>query len=229
MPGSFTLPLTSPTSSSSTTPNFFNLLFGSGPGNTGIVGSLGDLTQAGLAAYLQDILFGQLQNIYGNSQDVYNLQKTAAQNAQSPGYLNSNIQQLAGPLFSNVMGQVATQTPQLQKQLVSSVWNSQAPTLASAGLSTSPGMATAILGNALAPYQMQEQQFAANTAMNTLGLSNSDITGGFSAPFGIGSALAGYIPNTGSFDSTGGFDAGSLVSGLGQSLAPLFTGSSGTP
>lgn len=212
-----------PGSSSS---DLLSLLFGSGAGNTGIIGSLGDLTQAGLGAYLQDILFGQLQNIYGNSQNVYNLQTTAAQNAQNPAYLNSAIQQLSGPLFSSVMGKVANQTPQLSKQLVSSVWNSEAPTLAGAGLSTSPGMATGILGNALAPYQMQEQQLAANTALGTLGLGNSDITGGLSAPFGIGSALAGYIPNTGSFAGTGGFDAGSLLSGLGQSLAPLFTGSS---
>lgn len=213
----------------SSTPNFFNLLFGSGAGNTGILGSLGDLTQAGLSAYLQDILFGQLQNIYGNSQNVYGMQTTAAQNAQNPAYLNSAIQQLSGPLFSNVMGKVSNQTPQLQKSLVNSVWNSEAPTLAGAGLSTSPGMATGILGNALAPYQLQEQQLAANTAMGTLGLGNQDITGGFSAPFDIGSALAGYIPNTGSFSDTSGSSLGSLISGFGQSFSPLFTGSMGTP
>lgn len=226
--------------------NLFTTLFGSaGQGAGGLLGDIGSLVDAGMMAYLTDVLFNR-------STDVYNMQTQAAKAAMNPsqtvanasafanpllGSLPGQISNLTTPILNDLPGQIANLTTPLQNELVQNVWNQAAPTLAASGLSTSPGMATAILGQGLAPYSEQNLQMANADVMNTLGMSsqnvmnllnqgaNSSMTG-YQFPFEIGSALAGYTPFAGNLTGNAG-NPFSAISGIASGLSGLF--GTGTP
>lgn len=76
-------------------------------------------------------------------------------------------------------------TRQLSPQLVQSVTRNVMPSIAARGLATSGPMTEQIVGEALAPYQMQEQQMA-----------QQQVLSGLQAPFSVGSGLAGQYPES---------------------------------
>ena len=106
--------------------------------------------------------------VIGATQAPYNLQMQAARTGMNPMQLTSLINQA---------------TQQLSPSLIHAVTRATTPSIASRGLATSPGMSQQMVAEGLAPYQMQEQQLAANTVM-----------GGMQLPFGVGSGLAGEYP-----------------------------------
>ena len=107
--------------------------------------------------------------VIGETQAPYNLQMQAARTGMNPAALTSLINQ---------------STRQLSPELIHAVTRATTPSIASRGLATSPGMSQQMVAEALAPYQMDEQQLAANTVM-----------GGMNLPFGVGSGLAGQYPS----------------------------------
>jgi hypothetical protein len=75
-------------------------------------------------------------------------------------------------------------TRQLSPQLINSVTRATTPGIAERGLATSPGMSQQIIAEALAPYQLQEQQMA-----------QTDVFQGMQIPFSVGSGVAGGYPS----------------------------------
>lgn len=128
-----------------------------GGGAGGIQGLLGQLlTLAGSA--------GQL----GAEAGPFNLQMQAAETGMNPQAEAAGIGALTRPL---------------SRQLVNAVSRATAPSIASRGLATSPGMSQFITSEALAPYALQEQQLAQNQYQF-----------GQRQPFGVGSGVAGQYP-----------------------------------
>jgi len=102
---------------------------------------------------------GTIGNIEGNNTKNSVLQQqmdyTKQLQAMTPTQLASGIQQLQQPLSAN---------------LTNSVGNTVQGQLAERGLSQAPGIYGSSLAQALAPYQLQEQQLATNAYLQKLGL-----------------------------------------------------------
>lgn len=130
------------------------------PGNNGPVGDA----------------LAQLFSLFGTQQAgsaakaPYNLQMQAANESMNPATMNARIGAFTKPLSN---------------QLVGSIMRSTAPNIAARGLATSPGMSQQIDAEALAPYEMQEQQLGSRNAFESLQPS-----------FQVGSELAGSYPET---------------------------------
>jgi hypothetical protein len=105
------------------------------------------------------------------------------------GYQGYNIlqqQQNAANLALNpnaMANQILGYQQPLQQNLLNSIMENIGPTIAAQGLGTSPGMTEQILGEALGPYQMQEQQMATNLASQ-----------GVMMPYELGAGGAGWFP-----------------------------------
>jgi hypothetical protein len=120
---------------------------------------------------MQQILQALLApSVIGSLQAPYNLQMQAANIGMNPAALTSRINQA---------------TRQLSPELIHSVTRATTPSIASRGLATSPGMSQQMIAEALAPYQLQEQQMGQQAVM-----------GGMQLPFGVGSGLAGQYPES---------------------------------
>jgi hypothetical protein len=89
--------------------------------------------------------------------------------AQNPAAMMERIRAFEQPLSQN---------------LIHSVIRDINPNIAARGLATSPGMTQQITAEALAPYEMQEQQ-------QGIGLTEQ----GLGYPFQLGSGAAGWLPN----------------------------------
>jgi hypothetical protein len=145
----------------------YNLPFGYQPDILSIPSSvsqaLGLPDSASMLAALGLVGFGAQQgyNILQNQQSATNLA------------LNPNA------MANQILGY---QQP-LQQNLLNSIMENIGPTIAAQGLGTSPGMTEQILGEALGPYQMQEQQIATNLASQ-----------GVMMPFQQGAGGAGWFP-----------------------------------
>lgn len=103
---------------------------------------------------LQDNLAAILGTQAGISgfQLPYNLEKQAATTSMNPALMNQRINQFTRPLSQN---------------LIHSVTRAVAPSIAERGLATAPGMSEQITAEALAPYELQEQQQGENLAQST--------------------------------------------------------------
>ena len=101
-------------------------------------------------------------------QQPWNLQMQAANTGMNPTLLNERIQSLTRPM---------------NQSLIKSVTRATNPGIAEAGLATSPGMSQQITAEALAPYQVQEQQMGQNAAFE-----------GMQPAFQVGSGAAGEAP-----------------------------------
>jgi hypothetical protein len=118
----------------------------------------------------------QLMTMMGGLQEqdilkqAWDRQSQAANIAMNPGMMNARIGQFLQPM---------------SKQLISGVTRATMPNVNMAGMGTSPGMATQMVSQALAPYQMQEQQQAQNMALGTLNV-----------PFQMGAGAAGGYPSS---------------------------------
>ena len=110
----------------------------------------------------------------------YNMQMQAAQTAMNPNAMMARYGQFFRPL---------------SKQLTNEVTEAAGPSIAARGMATSPGQVSRMLGEALAPDVMQEQNQAMNAAMGSMQM-----------PFNIGSGVAGQYPSSlaGMGQSTGG-------------------------
>jgi len=141
---------------------------GGGLGGAGFGGAGGGLAAGGggLLSALAMLLGGT--SALGATAAPYNLQMQAAKTGLNPSAMASGINQLARPLSKN---------------LISSVSRAAAPGIEGAGLATSPGMSEYITAQALAPYELQEQQ-----------LGESAYLAGQRQPFGVGSGIAGEYP-----------------------------------
>jgi hypothetical protein len=109
---------------------------------------------------------------YGGYQGYNALQQQlAAMNfAQDPAAMMQRIRAFEQPLSHN---------------LIHSIMRDINPSIAARGLATSPGMTQQITAEALAPYELQEQQLA--TGLTTQGLQY---------PFMLGQGAAQWLPNT---------------------------------
>jgi hypothetical protein len=123
-------------------------------GGSGLIGQLMTLLGAG----------GQL----GAEGQVFGQQEQAAQTGLNPQAEARGINQL---------------TKKLSPTLINAITRDTAPSIAGRGLATSPGMSQEITAEALAPYQLQEQQLAQNQYQF-----------GQRQPFGVGSGAAGGYP-----------------------------------
>jgi hypothetical protein len=112
-------------------------------------------------------LFGGLA--LGAEKAPYDLQMKAARLGMNPAALSSLINRT---------------TRQLSPQLIHSVTRATTPGIAERGLATSGGMSEQIIAEALAPYQLQEQQMAQNQVFQGMGY-----------PFQVGSGIAGGYPS----------------------------------
>lgn len=110
-------------------------------GGTGVLGTIGNI-QANSA---RNQVLGSEQKL---TQNYTNL-------ANDPSKVAAGIAQLQAPLSQG---------------LVSSVGNTVQGQAAERGLSTSPGIYSTMLSQALAPYQLQEQQLASDAYFKSLGL-----------------------------------------------------------
>jgi hypothetical protein len=103
------------------------------------------------------------------------------------GY-NALQQQLNAMNFAQnpaaMMGRIRAFEQPLSQNLIHSVMRDINPSIAARGLATSPGMTQQITAEALAPYEMQEQQQA-------IGLTGQ----GLRYPFELGSGAAGWLPS----------------------------------
>ena len=110
----------------------------------------------------------------------YQMQLQAAKTAMDPGAMMARYGAFYRPL---------------SRQLINEVTSAVGPSIAERGMSTSPGQISRMLGEALAPEVMQNQQQAMNAAMGTMQL-----------PFNIGAGVAGEYPSSlaGMGTSTGG-------------------------
>jgi len=103
------------------------------------------------------------------------------------GY-NTLQQQLNAMNFAQnpaaMMGRIRAFEQPLSQNLIHSVMRDINPSIAARGLATSPGMTQQITAEALAPYEMQEQQQA-------IGLTGQ----GLRYPFELGSGAAGWLPS----------------------------------
>jgi hypothetical protein len=128
---------------------------GAASGAQGMLGQLMTLLGAGSATGIEGNVFGQ--------------QEQAAQTGLNPQATARGINQLTKPL---------------SRQLINSVSRASAPGIEGAGLATSPGMSQQITAQALAPYELQEQQ-----------LGQSAFEAGQNRPFSVGSGAAGGYPS----------------------------------
>ena len=147
-----------------------------GPYSFGSGGSPNPSGAGGDAGGMGDIL-SQLAMLFAGKQGIntlqqpWNLQMDAAKTGMNPALLNQRIQAMTKPL---------------SHQLVQSVTRATTPGIAEAGLATSPGMSQQMIGEALAPYQLQEQQLGQQAAFQ-----------GMDMPFKVGSGAAGGYPSAG--------------------------------
>lgn len=149
------------------------------PGNNGPVGDA----------------LAQLLSVFGSSkatsatQAPYGLQMDAAEQSMNPATMNARIGAFTKPLSN---------------QLVGSIMRSTAPNIAARGLATSPGMTQQIDAEALAPYEMQEQQLGSSNAFRS-----------FEPSFQVGSGTAGSYPESeaGLYALLARFAQGGMASG----------------
>lgn len=142
-----------------------------GGGSDNLLLSLLGLGGQGYMEYLLSQLLGNSQGVFNQQQNqanqiwnteqgqigqIFPMQEAAAMEGLSPTVLSSAITAATKPLSSNLVNSVMDYTV--------------GPALAKSGLSESPGMATSILGQALAPYQQQEQQMAEQAVLQGLQL-----------------------------------------------------------
>ena len=85
-----------------------------------------------------------------------------------------------------LMQRIKAMTQPLSQQLIKSVTRATTPEIAEAGLAQSPGMSQQITAEALAPYELQEQQMGQQAAF-----------GGLSLPGQVGAGAAGAYPSAG--------------------------------
>lgn len=106
----------------------------------------------------QDNLQQQLASIFGTEAGISALngpagmEKKIADISMNPQLLNQRIAQFTKPLSQN---------------LIHSVSRAVAPSIAERGLAQAPGMTDQIIGEALAPYELQEQQMGTNLALQS--------------------------------------------------------------
>lgn len=125
----------------------------------------------------------------------YQLQLKAAQTAMDPSAMMARYGQFYRPL---------------SKQLINEVTEAAGPSIAARGMGTSPGQVSRMLGEALAPYEMQQQQQAMNAAMNTL-----------SAPNNIGTNAGGdYLPTMFNMGQTMGAPMNELLNYIQNQQKP---------
>jgi hypothetical protein len=138
---------------------------------------------------MQDIL-SQLAMLFEGVQGInavkkpWDLQMDAAKTGMNPALMNQRIQAMTRPL---------------SQQLVKSVTRATTPGIAEAGLATSPGMSQQMIAEALAPYQIQEQQMGQNAAFQSM-----------TPAFQVGAGSAGLYPSA-------GVDLVELMKMMGQS------------
>jgi len=125
--------------------------------------ALGLPDSASILAALGLVGFGAQQGY-----DILQQQQNAANLALNPNAMANQI--------------LGYQQP-LQQNLLNSIMENIGPTIAAQGLGTSPGMTEQILGEALGPYQLREQQIAANLASQ-----------GVMMPYELGAGGAGWFP-----------------------------------
>jgi hypothetical protein len=128
---------------------------GGAPGGSGLIGQLMTLLGAGAATGIEGNVFGQ--------------QEQAAQTGLNPSAIGKGINQL---------------TKKLSPTLINAITRDTAPSIVGRGLATSPGMSQEITAEALAPYQLQEQQ-----------LGQQAFVEGQNMPFKVGSGAAGGYPS----------------------------------
>jgi hypothetical protein len=140
-------------------------------GGFGQTGGANPMQTGGGVNPMQQLLYALLgPTAIGATQAPYNLQMQAANIGMNPAALTSRINQA---------------TRQLSPELIHSVTRATTPSIASRGLATSPGMSQQMIAEALAPYQLKEQQMAQQTVM-----------GGMQYPFNVGGGLAGQYPSS---------------------------------
>lgn len=113
-------------------------------------------------------LFGTQAGI-SSLQGPYNLEKQAAETSMNPQLMNQRINAF---------------TRNLSPALIHAVTRATTPAIAERGLGTSAAMSQQIIGEALAPYQLQEQQMGNQLAESTLQPA-------FAYGSGLGSVMAG--------------------------------------
>jgi hypothetical protein len=123
-----------------------------------------------------DDIYGLLMALAGRQginavQQPYQQQQQAANIGMNPALLTRRINALTQPM---------------SQQLIKSVTRATNPGIAEAGLATSPGMSKQITAEALAPYELQEQQMGQNAAFE-----------GLSLPGQVGTGAAGAYPSAG--------------------------------
>lgn len=120
-------------------------------------------------------LQSQLASILGTQAGISslsgpaNLEKEAATTSMDPNQLNQRINQFTKPLSQN---------------LIHSVTRATTPAIAERGLATAPGMSQQIVAEALAPYELQEQQQGEQ-------LAQSSLEPAFQYGSGLGTTMAG--------------------------------------
>jgi len=146
--------------------------FGSGTPAGASVGGAPGASGGGMDNILSQLamLFQGIQGINAVKQP-YQQEQQAANIGMNPGLLSARINALTKPLSS---------------QLVKSVTRATTPGIAEAGLATSPGMSQQMIAEALAPYQLQEQQMGQNAAFQ-----------GLTLPGQVGAGAAGAYPSAG--------------------------------